>query len=184
MRYQRFWIYTIFLTAMACSRETPAPSETTTTAAPPPPAIAAKPVTGGSYDEAMLWFRSAPAFRFAIDEAGVHAEGELTRKNIGMESIQFRANGERWRASAGLQGVTWERDGKPADPPAYGNRLYQRVTLAFDPQKKEGAPQLVEAGHYRFTNANTGEIHDVWVSPDNRITRMTIGDSFELKIEN
>ena len=63
-------------------------------------------------------------------------------------------------------------------------RLQQRVTLAFDPQKKEGAPQLVEAGHYRFTNANTGEIHDVWVSPDNRITRMTIGDSFELKIEN
>lgn len=183
MRYERFCFYTIFLMAMACSRETPVPSETTTTAAPPTVTVA-KPAAGGSYDEAMLWFRSAPAFHFVIDEAGVHAEGDLTRKTIGIESIQFRANGEEWRATSGPQGVSWERGGKTADAPAYGNRLYQRVTLAFDPQKKEGAAQLVEPGHYRFTNANTGEVHDVWVTEDNRISRMTIGESFELKIEN
>ncbi len=188
MRYERFWIYTIFVMAMACSRETPVPSETTTTpttrTTAPAPAAAAKPLTTSSYDEALLWFRSAPSFRFTIDEAGVHAEGELTRKTIGSESIQFRANGEAWRATSGPQGVTWERGGKPADPPPYGNRLYQRITLAFDPQKKEGAPQLVEPGHYRFTNANTGEVHDVWVTDDNRISRMKIGDAVELKIEN
>ena len=187
MRYERFCFYTIFLIAFACSRETPVPSETTTTAPPPPAAVAKpapKPATTGSYDEAMIWFRSAPAFRFVIDEAGVHAEGELTRKTIGNESIQFRANGEEWRAASGPQGVTWERGGKAAEPPAYGNRLYQRVTVAFDPQKKEGAAQLVEPGHYRFTNANSGEVHDVWVTDDNRISRMKIGDSFELKIEN
>jgi hypothetical protein len=184
MRYERFCFYTIFLMAMACSRETPVPSETTTTVAPAPPVTIAKPAASGSYDESLLWFRSAPAFHFVIDEAGVHAEGDLTRKTIGMESIRFRANGEEWRATAGPKGVSWERDGKAADAPAYGNRLYQRVTLAFDPQKKEGTAQLVEPGHYRFTNTNTGEVHDVWVTADNRISRMTIGDSFELKIEN
>ena len=187
MRYERFCYYTIFLLAMACSRETPVPSETTTTAPPAPATVAkpaATPATGGAYDEAVLWFRSAPAFRFVIDEAGVHAEGNLTRKTIGMESVRFRANGEEWRATAGPQGVAWERGGKAADAPAFGNRLYQRVTLAFDPQKKEGTAQLVEAGHYRFTNANTGEVHDVWVTRDNRISRMKIGDAFELRIEN
>ncbi|MFL6248734.1 MAG: hypothetical protein ACJ74H_22105 [Thermoanaerobaculia bacterium] len=184
MRYERFWIYTIFLMAIACSRETPVPSETTTAATVAPTATAAKPVTAGSYDEAMVWFRSAPAFRFTVDEAGVHAEGELSRKTIGSESIHFRANGEEWRATAGPKGVAWERGGKAANAPTYGNRLYQRLTLAFDPQKKEGAAQLVEPGHYRFTNANTGEVHDVWVTADNRLQRMKIGDSFELKIEN
>lgn len=186
MRYERFCFYTIFLMAMACSRETPVPSGTTTTAAPAP-VTAAKPApspaAGSAYDEAMLWFRSTPAFHFVIDEGSVHAEGDLTRKTIGLESVRFRANGEDWRASSGPQGVAWERGGKAADAPVYGNRVYQRVTLAFDPQKKEGSAQLVEPGHYRFTNANTGEVHDVWLTADNRISRIRIGDSFELKIE-
>ncbi|HEU4886292.1 MAG TPA: hypothetical protein VFV49_00290 [Thermoanaerobaculia bacterium] len=135
----------------------------------------------------MLWLASAPAFHFVLDEAGVHAEGDLKRRTIGSEAIQFRTNGEEWRAASGSKGVVWQRrDGanwKPADAPAYGNRVYQRVTLAFDPQKKEGQAQLVEPGHYRFTNANTGEVHDVWVAPDNRVQRMKIGDAVELKIE-
>src|SRR5688572_26747843 len=184
MRHERFWIYTTFLMAMACSRETPAPPAATTTIAPPPAAAVKTAAKSGSYDEAMLWFRSAPAFRFVLDESGVHAEGNLTRETIGRESVQFRANGEEWRATAGVKGVAWERGGKPADPPDFGNRIYQRVTLAFDPQKKEGTAQLVEPGHYRFTNANTGEVHDVWVTADNRIQRMKIGDAFELRIEN
>ena len=185
MRYERFWFYTFFLTAMACSRETPTPPAATTTTAATPPVVATTTTPkSGSYDEAIVWFRSAPAFRFVLDEGDVHAEGELTRKTIGTESIRFRANGEDWSAAAGTQGVTWERDGKPADPPPFGNRVYQRVTVAFDPQKKEGTAQLVEPGHYRFTNSNTGEVHDVWVTADNRIDRMTIGDGFELKIEN
>ena len=188
MRYERFCFYTIFLMALACSRETPVPSETTTTTATPPPSTtvattAPSPATGGSYDEAMLWFRSAPAFHFVVEEGGIHAEGDLTRKTIGLESIRFRANGEEWRAASGPRGVSWERGGKVAAAPAYGNRLYQRVTLAFDPQKKEGTAQLAEPGHYRFTNANTGEVHDVWVTPDNQISRMTIENAFELTLE-
>lgn len=205
MRYERFWIYTTFLMAVSCSRETPAPpaaqtqpaattsvSTSTSTSTPPATATDAPPVpTNGSYSEAMLWLQSAPAFHFVVDEGGIHAEGDLTRKTVGAESVRFRASGEEWRATAGPRGVIWEtRKGnawKAAEAPAFGNRLYQRVTLAFDPQKKEETAQFVaaegSANHYRFTNANTGEVHDVWVNiADNHIERMTIGNSFEMKL--
>lgn len=145
----------------------------------------------GSYAEGMIWMRSAPAFHFVLDEAGVHAEGDLQRRTIGAESVQFRANGAEWRATAQARGVTWERRNgsawAQADPPPFGNRVYQRVTLAFDPQKKEGDAQFVAAedgaNHYRFTNANTGEVHDVWVNiADNHIERVKIGDAFEMVV--
>jgi hypothetical protein len=185
MRHERFWISTIFLTAIACSREAPAPPPAaTTTTAPPAAAVTTTAAKSGSYDEAMLWLRSAPAFRFVLDESGVHAEGNLRRETIGRETVQIRVNGEEWRATAGMKGVVWERGGKAAEAPPWGNRIYQRVTLAFDPQKKEGTAQLVEPGHYRFTNSNTGEVHDVWVTADDRVQRMKIGDAVELKIEN
>jgi hypothetical protein len=192
MRYERFWFYTILLTAMACSRETPAPPPTTTTTAPPAAVTSSRapvpPAMGGSYEEAMLWFSSASAFQFVLDEGGVRAEGNLTRRTVGSETIQIRVNGQEWRASSGIKGVTWERRNgtswKVADAPPYGNRVYQRVTLAFDPEKKEGKAQLVEANHYRFTNANTGEVHDVWITDDNRVERIRIGDAVELKVES
>lgn len=180
---------------IACSRETPAPQETATarpatadpaavsTAAGTPPSV-----NRGTYEEAMVWFRSNPGFRFVLTEGGVRAEGELQRETVGAEVISVRANGEEWRAEAGPKGVTWKRGGAEAPAPAWGSRLYQRVTVAFDPQKVEGDAQLVpgEAGvnHYRFTNANTGEVHDVWVDPaDAHIRRMKIGDAVEMTIE-
>jgi hypothetical protein len=197
MRYERFWIIAAFLTALACSRETPAPPPnvpTTTQTAPataaPAPAAMPNPKRG-SYDEAMLWLQSAPAFHFVIDEAGVHAEGDLARRTVGSQSVRFKANGEEWRATSGPRGVAWERRNgaawTAAAAPAYGNRLYQRVTLAFDPKKKEGMAKFVmtegSANHYRFTNANTGEVHDVWVSTaDDHVERMKIGDAFEMKL--
>jgi hypothetical protein len=201
MRYERFCIITIFLTGISCSRETPAPPAAPTqhpaTTSVSAPVATSKPTaepaarTGGSYKEAMLWLQSAPAFHFTVDEGGVHAEGDLTRRTIGAESVRIRANGEEWRATAGARGVAWElRKGNAwaaAPAPAYGNRIYQRVTLAFDPQKKEGEAQLVAAegtaNHYRFTNANTGEVHDVWVNAaDSHVERMRIGNAFEMKI--
>lgn len=139
----------------------------------------------------MTWLASTPAFRFVIDEAGVHAEGTMTRPTVGAEIVEFRANDEEWRGSAGIKGVTWERrnGGKwsAAEPPPFANRLYQRVTVAFDPQKKEGEPQLVDhdaqTNHYRFTNANTGEVHDVRVSrADDHVERITIGTSMDLQL--
>lgn len=140
-----------------------------------------------SYEAAMDWFRTAPRFAFTIVEGGVHAQGTMTRERVGSEVVELRANGEEWRARATAQGVTWEkREGgtwtAAQSPPPYGPRLYQRVTVAFDPRKKEGAAQLVEPNHFRFTNANTGEVHDVWITAAGQIERMRVGEAMELKI--
>lgn len=202
MQCERFQIAIVLtlLTLAACSREAPAPAASTSSA----PSVTTDPAAvstaagtpparqgDGSYDEAMIWFRSTNGFRFTIDENGVHAEGELSRKTVGAESVTFTVNGEQWRAAAGAQGVAWERRSgsswTPTDMPPWGNRLYQRVTVVFDPQKQEGSAQLAgsegETNHYRFTNANTGEVHEVWVSKaDNHIERMKIGTAMELKI--
>lgn len=190
--------FSLLAFAIACSRETPEPApatpaqtQTTAAAAAAPAATTATSVPElqkGTYDEALLWFRSAQRFRFVADEGGVHAEGELTRKTPGAEQVRFRANGEQWDAAATAQGVAWKRGGKPSEPPPYGVRLYQRVTVVFDPQKIEGVPMLVStegpSNLYRFTNANTGEVHEVWVrKSDSSFERMKIGDKVELKFE-
>lgn len=150
------------------------------------------PVVKGTYDDAMNWFRTAKAFTFVLDDGDVHAEGRVTRKTVGVESVELRANGADWRASSGPLGVIWERrDGArwtKVDAPQFGNRVYQRVTLGVDPQKREGAAQLAgtegTSTRYRFTNANTGQVHELWVAQsDSHLERMKIGDSVDLKIE-
>lgn len=159
-------VFVILAFAMACTRETPAPpppstDSTPTTATTTPPVTATTPLPTlqkGTYDEAQLWFRSAKKFHFVLDDNGVHAEGDVTRATPGAEKIQFRANGTEWLAESSPQGVTWKRrDGgawKPATTPDFGARIYQRVTLPFDPQKKEGVPMLAseegETNLYRF----------------------------------
>lgn len=184
----------------ACSREQPAPPTVTATASAAPPKPAAPSIEqtalGGSYDGAMDWFKSAPSFRFVIDEGGVHAEGTMTRPTVGAEKIEIRTGQDEWRAAAGPKGVTWEKRAgsawKNAAAPPWGNHLYQRATFAFDPAKREGRAQLVATHdahegttkHYRFTDANTGNVHDVWVSTaDNHIERMTIGGVMEMTIQ-
>ena len=121
-----------------------------------------------------------------IVEEGVHADGTMTRKTVGAEAIEVRV------AEAGPNGVTWKKrvgpGWKTVPAPAWGNRLYQRATLAFDPAKREGAAQLVAhegpSNHYRFTDANLGSIHDVWVSTaDNHIERIRIGKTMEMTIQ-
>jgi hypothetical protein len=122
----------------------------------------------------------------------VRAEGTMTRPAIGAEKIEFRAKGEEWRASAGPKGVSWQKHAggkwKDAAAPDYGNHLYQRVTLAFDPAKKEREAQFVasegDANHYRFTDANTGHVHDVWVNKaDNHVERISIAGVMEMTIQ-
>ena len=131
----------------------------------------------------MTWMKSTPGFRFALEESGVKAEGSMTRERIGTEKVELTIDGKTWRAAAGPRGIVWT----PSGAPSYAGRLYQRVTIAFDPQKKEGEAQLVgtEGGsnHYRFTDANTGKVHDLWVSTaDGHLERMTIGDDVTLTI--
>jgi hypothetical protein len=201
MRCERLskWIL-LFLFVAACNRERPAPPPSPETT--PQPAQTAVTTSSnaapellpssGSYEEGLLWLKSAPAFRFVIVEGGVRAEGTMTRKTVGAEAVEFRANQETWRARSGPDGVTWEkRTGdawKTMPAPDYGNRLYQRVTLAIDPAKREGTAQLVgregASNHYRFTDANLGLVHEVWVSTvDNHVERILIGNAMEMTIQ-
>lgn len=183
---------------LACSRETPAPpppaATATATVAPQPPATSNRvpELQKGTYDEALLWFRSTKGFHFVLDDHGVHAEGDVARTTPGAEKVRFRANGMEWLAEATPQGVSWKR--RPAkggwtsvDAPEFGARIYQRVTLPFDPQKKEGVPLLAseegDTNLYRFTDANTGEVHELWVKKsDAAVARMKIGDKVDLRI--
>jgi hypothetical protein len=193
----RRFIFVTLALAAACSRETPAPppAPATTTATAPPEIATTTRVPAlqkGTYDEALLWFRATNGFAFVLDDGGVHAKGEMTRKTPGAEKVQLRANGAEWLAETGVQGVTWKRrDGggpwKSAGAPEWGPRVYQRLTLPFDPQKKEGVPLLAseegDTNLYRFTNANTGEVHELWVrKSDAAVQRIKIGDKVDLKI--
>lgn len=182
--------------ALACSRETPAPPSTPApTTAPPVTETTATRIPElqkGTYDEALLWFRSTKGFDFVLDDHGVHAEGTMTRPTPGAEKLQFRAQDAEWLAETNAQGVTWKRrQGTGAwqstATPEFGPRIYQRVTLPFDPQKKEGVPLRTEEGGsnvYRFTNANTGELHEWWVRPsDAAVERLKVGSSVDLRIK-
>lgn len=196
MRCERLILFLILFNA--CSGETPSTTDTnpaTTTTQPPVVATAPPPqpalTTSRNYEDAMNWFRTVPSFRFVLDDAELRAEGTMSRKAVGAESIEVKMNNEFWRASAGALGVAWERrtgsTWRKVDPPPFANRLFQRVTLAIDPQKKEGAAQLAATEgnieRYQFTNANSGEVHIVWITKDTkRIERMRIGDLVDLKI--
>lgn len=174
----------LLLLAAACSREAPAPaaqdSGATTSTAPP---IAPAPTIGGpTYDQAITWFRTTPGFSFVVEESGTRAVGDMERTNVGAERVRMTIGGDEWTAEAGPKGVIWKRGGSESAPPEMGNRLWQRVTLAFDPEKREGQAQLVEPGHFRFTDANSGAVHDLWVADDGRITKMTIGKSVSMTL--
>lgn len=167
----------------ACARETPAPEETqSVTPEPSGISTAAGPPPMTSYDDAVTWFRTASGFHFVVEDAGVRAEGDMTRSRVGAERLRVTVNGEEWTAEASPRGVAWRRGGTESPAPEWGNRLYQRVTVAFDPEKREGEAQLVEPGHYRFTDANSGQVHDVWVNGAGQITKITIGDAMSMTI--
>jgi len=188
-------IFVTLALAVACSRETPAPPAaptTTTTAAPEITTTTRVPeLQKGTYDEALLWFRSNNGFHFVLDDHGVHAEGDVTRKTPGAEKVQFSVDGKPWLAETSVQGVTWKvRVGTgymKTDAPEFGPRIFQRVTLPFDPQKKEGVPLLASregaTNLYRFTDANTGDVHEWWVrKTDAVVERIRIGETVDLKI--
>jgi hypothetical protein len=169
----------------ACRRETPSTTETQpVTPEPSGISTAAGPPPAKTYDDAVTWFRSTPGFHFVVEEGGVRAEGEVTRARVGAEKVEATVNGGRWSAETSSKGIVWRRGGKETEAPQWGNRLYQRVTVAFDPEKREGEAELVEPGHYRFTDANSGAVHDVWINEAGQITRMTIGDTVSMVITN
>jgi hypothetical protein len=185
--FQPTFVFLLVTAALACSRERPVDVSTTTPAPPPasPPSAAAKVSPSVGYDEALDWFRTTKGFHFVLEDAGMRAEGDMVRPAMGTERVRMTIDGAEWLAAAGRQGVTWyRREGsawKPAAEPENGGRLYQRVTVAFDPQKREGSAQHAGGDLYRFTNANSGELHTVRVT-NGRIIEMTIGDAMKLAI--
>ena len=172
----------IVLLLAACRQETPAITDTQPV--PPEPSgisTAAGPRPNATYDDAVAWFRTTPGFHFVLQEDNVRAEGDMTRSRIGAEKVDVTVAGERWTAETSPKGIVWHRDGKEQAAPPWGNRVYQRVTVAFDPEKREGQAQMV-GNHYRFTDANSGALHDVWVDDAGRITRMNIGPTVSMTI--
>ena len=136
----------------------------------------AKCAGDGSYEQAVECFRMSSGFRFRVTSPALTAHGVLQRPRIGEERVTI---GD-WTAETKPGGIVWTRGGKPATPSPELERLYQRLTLYLDPQKKEGTPQLVEAkgtaNHYRFTDANSGEAYDVFVAKDDgHLVRLRAG---------
>ena len=136
----------------------------------------AKCAGDGSYEQAVECFRMSSGFRFRVTSPALTAHGVLQRPRIGEERVTI---GD-WTAETKPGGIVWTRGGKPATPSPELERLYQRLTLYLDPQKKKGTPQLVDAkgsaSHYHFTDANSGEPYDVLVAKaDGRIVDVRVG---------
>ena len=187
----------VLLLLAACARhETPAPPPAASKKAPPPPparqvavpkphavSTPAKCAGDGSYEQAVDCFRMSSGFRFRVTSPTLKAGGTLQRPRLGEERVTI---GE-WTGEAKHGGIAWTKGGKPATPSPELERLYQRLTLYLDPQKKEGSPQLVESkgktNRYHFTDANSGEVYDVVVSKDDgRIVDLRAGKT-EIAIE-
>jgi len=156
-------------------RETPPAAKPTTTTTMTKTVVVRKPrgvstpakcAGDGSYEQAVDCFRMSSGFRFRVTSPSFTASGMMHRPRIGEEQVTM---GE-WRAETKPAGIVWTRNGKPAKPTTELERLYQRLALYLDPQKKEGAPQLVDStgatNHYHFTDANSGEAYDVFVAKD------------------
>jgi len=158
----------------------PAASMTPAPMPPPPkPHLTPDRCNGdGSYAAAIDCFRQTAGFHFVILDGSARAEGEMARTAVGAESVRFRLTGSgasdgEWIALSKGTAISWFRNGKriTAEPPV-ADTVYQRTTLTFDPQKKEKDAQLagrqrmddVDCNHYRFTDANNGDAHDVWIS--------------------
>jgi hypothetical protein len=130
----------------------------------------------GSYEQAVECFRMSSGFRFRVTSPALTGDGMLQRPRIGEETMTV---GD-WAAESKHGAIVWTKGGKPATPAPELERLYQRLTIYLDPQKKEGTPQLADAGgnanHYHFTDANSGEVYDVYVAKDDgRIVRLRAG---------
>jgi hypothetical protein len=177
----------------ACGKERPAESPAPATAAPPPqstpvaapPAAPKKPLRStpqkcagdGSYDQAVECVRIAAHLAFTSS----FGDGELTRPTPGAERMTVRAHDGAWTAEAKPTGIVWTHDGKHAtNVPQPLERLYQRLTLFPDPQKKEGSAKLAakegETNRYEFTDANNGDRYVVWVSTvDGHMAKLQVG---------
>jgi hypothetical protein len=156
----------------ATSSPVPKVRQTTTTPAPDAPKV----IPVYRYPDAIDWFRSTKGFRFTLSEGNSTVTGEMARPAIAAERVHFRQDGVDWLGASRPSGLQWYRQVngrwvREAQAPDGADRIFQRVTVAFDPQKKEPEALLVATEslggevcqHFRFTNANTLDVHDVWM---------------------
>jgi hypothetical protein len=131
----------------------------------------------GSYDAAVDCIRMAAALHFKSSDGA----GDMTRKTPGAERLVVDASDGHWVAEAQRTGIIWTHNGKPVkDVPRNLEKLWERLAIFPDPQKKEGKPVLSMEGNtrrYDFTDANTGARYSVWVAPgDGHITKLKVND--------
>jgi hypothetical protein len=189
---RRIAVVAVLAAFAACRRETarpPAAPPATRTAppavsrqpsAPEPPKVSLKSTPqkcagDGSYAAAVDCIRMAASLRFHSSEG----DGEMTRRTSGAERLRVHEYDGDWMAEAQRSGIVWTHDGKRmTDVPQKLAKLWERLTIFPDPQKKEGAPMLSMEGNvrrYDFTDANTGDRYRVWVAPDDgHITKLQV----------
>jgi len=131
----------------------------------------------GSYAAAVDCIRIAAALHFKSSDG----TGDMIRKTPGAERLVLNGSDGEWIGEAKRTGVVWTHNGKPVkDVPQKLEKLWERLTLFPDPQKKEGMPKLSMEGNlrrYDFTDANTGDRYSVWLAPDDgHITKLRVND--------
>ena len=122
----------------------------------------------------MNRFRISPGFHFTFDDGS----GSLERPRQGMEQVKLHitrgADRGDWTASVKPNGVVWTKDGKHTmDVSSSLLKLYQRLTLFPDPQKKEGTAHR-NGDRFEFTDANGGDRYSIAVGPDGAMTEIRI----------
>lgn len=176
--------------AIACQREQPVkpavsrqPSAVSRSTTPSGAPEATRPLKStpsrcagdGSYGAAVECIRIAATLKFKSSDG----DGEMTRPTPGAERLVLHARDGEWLAESKRTGIVWTHDGKPVNEvPQKLAKLWERLTIFPDPQKKEGTPKLSMEGdvhRYDFTDANTGDRYSVWVSPaDGHITKLQV----------
>jgi hypothetical protein len=177
--------------AVACQREqrekplpvTRHPSSVTrqpVSPAVPRPSLKSTPrhcAGDGSYNAAVECIRIAAALHFKSTDGA----GDMIRTTPGAERLVVDTSDGHWVAEAKRTGIIWTHNGNAVkDVPRKLEKLWERLTIFPDPQKKEGKPLLSMEGtvrRYDFTDANTGDRYSVWVAPgDGHITKLRVND--------
>lgn len=187
---RRAFIVIALASAVACQREQPVKPKPAAPRPPsavsPHPSAVAKPpqrstpqhcAGDGSYAAAVDCVRMASELHFKSSDGA----GDMIRKTLGAERMVLDGSDGEWVAEAQRTGVVWTHNGKPVkDVPQKLAKLWERLTIFPDPQKKEGKPALTMEGNvrrYDFTDVNTGDRYSVWVAPDDgHITKLRVND--------
>lgn len=175
---------------VACRDEQPAtgtqPTPTATTATT---ATAATPVITGvttatappntpTYENAARWYGATHGFHFIMKTPSYAIEGDMERTTPGAERVRFTHDGAEWIGAAERTGVIWYKRANgswtKATPPPFADMAFQRATLWFDPQKREGSAQKDGDSGYRFTDANSGSVYRVRVDGQNRLANVEV----------